>query len=173
MCPRWIKTCRQRAHICLTNHLFPATLPHTLNSTRPPCTPPFRLSGEPLQAAWLQRSPLRARGSPRRAYPNSESLLGAQVHSSTWNHSGNKHTVRAQLMSHSKSLILADILHFLVEIWCRKVIVECGRKRSLSTHFLTHSLSMCIRLSATYKSLHEHDPAVISTTPELNKVVAA
>lgn len=146
MCPRWIKTCRQRAHICLTNHLFPATLPHTLNSTRPPCTPPFRLSGEPLQAAWLQRSPLRARGSPRRAYPNSESLLGAQVHSSTWNHSGNKHTVRAQLMSHSKSLILADILHFfggnLVQESYRRVWEE-----KISLYSLLDSLIIYVHLS--------------------------
>lgn len=69
---------------------------HLVDKAHQPSTPllthsstyPIRLSRDTLQAAWLHCSALRIRGSSWRAYPNHESLLGEQVHSLPWHHSG-------------------------------------------------------------------------------------
>lgn len=97
------------------------------------------------------------RGCPWRAYPNCDSLLGAQVHSSPWNHSrgGGSRVVinmlQAQLMSHSKSLVLADILCCLV-----RTFVGRRRKSSLSSLFNSLLFFMYLMwiLSAPNQSLH-------------------
>lgn len=101
---------------------------HIIPPNNPPYTHTHPLHNLPLASLGSHyRQPgssVLHRGCPWRAYPNCDSLLRAQVNSSPWNHSGGVrgrgsrvviNMVQAQLMSHSKSLILADILCCSVE----------------------------------------------------------
>lgn len=101
----------------------------TFSNVRSPCSPPVQAllgatPGSLAPAFWA----LRQGGSPWWAYPNGEWFLGARAHSSAWNHraGGGTHvfinTVRAQIMSHCKILILAGVLYCLVEIQAGKFL---------------------------------------------------
>lgn len=123
--------------------------PLTLSSTHIP----YSLSGELLQAAWLQCSSLWPRGSAHtqtvipswgHRYTNRPGITGRRRSCVVIN------TVQTRLMSPSKSCILADILHCLVEIYSGKLLW----KMSVSQRF--HSLSTST-LSASLKSFPKCD----------------
>lgn len=98
----------------------------TFLNVRSPCTPPSGSPGSHSRQSGSSILSSAAGGSPWWAYPNGEWFLGAQAHSSAWNHraGGGTHvfinTVRAQIMSHCKILILAGVLYCLVEIQAGK-----------------------------------------------------